>query len=504
MSFGRFDLDPFRMLIQQRCGLVFGLGNDEKLETALISRMEQLAMNQPSATAGRYLTRLLADAEEFQTLVNLLTINETYFFREQEQITLVVEHLLPRLLAEKSPTEPLRLLSAGCASGEEAYSLSIAIADRHGDYVHSRCQIVGIDIDSEIIAKAQRGVYTAFSFRGVSAEFRQRYFQADNEANTYRIQDKYRRQVSFFQANLFAEAPFEITTEATYSGSFPHFDIALMRNVSIYFDEAGRRQLQRALHRQLSDHGHLVVGSAETLANDLGIFRLVENDGHYYFTKEQQALPTEPAWFIPPSVSPAKPVAITTPPLVPSVQPADSFPRTCPHTWQEISQLLEGHKHQDAGMMLASLTPAQSAAHPYKVLLAYLALEEGRLDEAMGIAQALLSEQPWFVDALIIQGLVAKLQQRTEEAAACFRRVIYAQPACWPVHFHLAECGEPHLGKEQRLRGYRNVLRLSELDGATGIDYLPIMQQRTQIRQLARQRLLQLADANIGVPEYGR
>jgi len=497
MSTGRFDLAPFKTLIQQHCGLVFGSGNDEKLATALSERMERLAMGQPSVVAGRYLNWLLADAEEFQSLVNLLTINETYFFREQEQISLVVEHLLPRVLAEKSAMEPLRLLSAGCASGEEAYSLSIAIAERYGELVHSRCQIVGIDIDSEIIAKAQRGVYTAFSFRGLAAEFRQRYFQPGSEANSYRIQDKYRRQVSFFQGNLFAQPQ----DESMYSGLTPSFDIALMRNVSIYFDDDGRRQLQRALHRQLSSQGHLVVGSAETLANDLGIFRFVEQAGHYYFSKEALTLPIKPVSVTPTEalpeialeVAPEVPMAIETQASVPSVQPADA-----PHTWQDISQMLERHKHHDAGLMLASLSPAQSATHPYKVLMAYLALEEGRLDEAGEIARQLLSDQPWFVDALIVQGLVARLQHRTEDAAACFRRVTYAQPACWPAHFHLAECGEPHLGREQRLRAYRNVLRLSESNDATGIDYLPTVQQRTQIRQLARQRLIQMADASVG------
>lgn len=502
MSTDRFELAPFRTLIQQRCGLVFGSGNDEKLESALSGRMKQLAMGPPSIVAGRYLTRLRADAEEFQTLVNLLTINETFFFREPEQITLLVDHLLPRLLAEKSPTEPLRLLSAGCASGEEAYSLSIAIAERHGDYIHSRCQIVGVDIDSEIITKARRGVYSGFSFRGLDAEFRERYFQPGSEVSTYRIQEKYRRRVSFFQANLFAETPFDIpaenTIETAFSGATPRFDIALMRNVSIYFDEEGRHQLQRALHRQLSSKGQLVVGSAETLANDLGIFRLVESAGHYYFTKEAQALPTEAVSAPPQAVSAAAPIEIVTLPSEPSEPSADSA-----STWQDISQLLESHKHQEAGLILASLRPSQSQMHPFKVLMAYLALEEDRLDEAKEITQRLLLDQPWFVDALFVQGLVAKLQQRTEDAAACFRRVIYTRPACWPALFHLAECGEPHLGREQRLRAYRNALRLSESDEATGIDYLPIVQQRTQIRQLARQRLVQLADANFGGAEHG-
>lgn len=502
MSTARLDLAPFKILIQQRCGLVFSSGNDEKLESALRERMECLALGQFSTVAGRYLTRLRTDTEEFQALVNRLTINETYFFREPEQITLVVEHLLPRLLAEKPLGEPLRLLSAGCASGEEAYSLSIAIAERHGDSVLNRCQIVGVDIDSDIIAKAQRGVYTAFSFRGLSAEFRQRYFQPDSEANAYRIQDQYRRRVGFFQANLFADSPFEATLESWFLGSIPSFDIALMRNVSIYFDESGRRQLQHALFNQLSKQGLLVVGSAETLANDLGIFRLVEHAGHYYFTKEEQALPTVPVLDTLLSMTPAAPVTTpsTAPPPTPAVQPAAP---AIAFSWQDISQRLERHEHQDAAKMLASLSPTQSEMQPFKVLGAYLALEEGRLDEAGEIAQKLLSDQPWFVDALFVQGLVNKLEQRIESAAVSFRRITYAQPACWPALFHLAECGEPYLGRELRLRAYRNVLRLSELDSATGLDYLPFVQQRTQIRQLARQRLVQLADENVGGSGHG-
>jgi chemotaxis protein methyltransferase CheR len=122
------DLAPFKELIKQRCGLVLEGNNEEKLATALAQRITVTA----KGNSGEYYSHLLCNTDEFQDLVNLLTINETYFFRESEQLRLLTERLVPRLLMQREDGTPLRILSAGCSSGEEPYSIVMALHDKYG------------------------------------------------------------------------------------------------------------------------------------------------------------------------------------------------------------------------------------------------------------------------------------------------------------------------------------------------------------------------------------
>ena len=122
------DLAPFQALVKERCGLQCEGDGQAKLAQALQERCTHLRMA-PMA----YYQQLVRSGAEFQALVNLLTINETYFFREPEQIELLVQRLAPRALARHAGRAPVRILSAGCSSGEEPYSLAMALLEKYGD-----------------------------------------------------------------------------------------------------------------------------------------------------------------------------------------------------------------------------------------------------------------------------------------------------------------------------------------------------------------------------------
>ncbi|MCA1908068.1 MAG: protein-glutamate O-methyltransferase CheR, partial [Magnetospirillum sp.] len=309
------DLKPFKDLVRTRCGLMLEGNGEETLKGALAARMHALGC----ATARTYLSRLGGDSAEFQELVTLLTINETYFFREPEQLALLTDKLVPRYQGLRGGT-PLRILSAGCSTGEEPYSIAMALLDRLGESMAAQVHLVGGDIDHLALAKARAAHYSAFSFRGLSAERRERYFSPIGR-HGFALADCVRSKVRFHHLNLLSP---EIAADLA------DFDIVLFRNVSIYFDTPTREAILRNLSARMKPDALLLVGSAETLANDLGVFRLVEEDGLFFFTKTKAPCAARPTTRV--ATKPAAPVAakaVVSPP-VRSVSQAVSVPRQAP------------------------------------------------------------------------------------------------------------------------------------------------------------------------------
>ncbi|TAL48341.1 MAG: protein-glutamate O-methyltransferase CheR, partial [Methylovulum sp.] len=123
------NLAAFKALIKQRCGLTFeGIG-----EAPLVSGLQKRITETGAKNASAYYALLLANEHEFHELVALLTINETYFYREPEQLQLLVDCLIPRILSRKQDRSPVRILCAGCSSGEEPYSIAIALREKYGE-----------------------------------------------------------------------------------------------------------------------------------------------------------------------------------------------------------------------------------------------------------------------------------------------------------------------------------------------------------------------------------
>ena len=221
------DLAPFKTLIKEHCGLSFSAQVETKLARAVAARMAECRCT----GAAAYAARLRGDPGEFQHLVNQLTINETYFFREPDQLRLLRDRLAPRLLARVAG--PVRILSAGCSSGEEPYSLVMLLWERYGARMAERFEILGGDIDSAVLERARQGHYSEFSFRGVPATVRQHYFDP-LDGGGYALKDFIRRQVRFHAFNLLAP---------TGAPPLRDFDLILYRNVSIYFDAPTRKSI---------------------------------------------------------------------------------------------------------------------------------------------------------------------------------------------------------------------------------------------------------------------
>lgn len=194
---------------------------------------------------------------EWEEIARAFTTGETFFFRDHGQFDLLRLRLLPELLAQHHHDKTLRLWSAGCASGEEAYSLAMLVdmllpLPQHGGW---DILILGTDIDSDAIAKARRGRYGKWSFRMVSPELQRRYFHSED--NEWVLDERIHRMVTFRVANLVSE-PFP-------DSGLHDMDLILCRNVFIYFDSAAVSAVAAKFAATLREGGYLLTAHTELI-----------------------------------------------------------------------------------------------------------------------------------------------------------------------------------------------------------------------------------------------
>lgn len=502
------DLRPFKTFIKEHCGLSCEDHCEEKLARALKERIAALALAPAS-----YLDRLSGDEDELQTLVNQLTVNETYFFREPEQIDLLVKRLAPRFLAARGGASPVRILSAGCSSGEEPYSLAMALTEKYGDSVARLFSFVGGDLDSAVLDKARAARYTDFSFRGVPEAMRKRYFVQEQRSHV--LNEDIRKLVEFHELNLLA-TPFPPALHG--------FDIIFFRNVSIYFDTPTRKTIQHNLASLLKDDGVLVIGTAETLANDLGVLPLVEEDGLYYFVKGKQLLPPEaapietlhaiPKVTVPATAGAANDGVHAIPesplhallrhaqemlaqkdefrPATPAVKPAQASP--APGQLERARHLVSDRRYDEAMPALDAVLSGEPDNTEALLLKAHTLINRKAFAAAEALAQRVLTADAWSIDALLLQGLAAKWQQRNADAIRHFKLAAYSRHECWLAHYYLADLYRDGGETEIAIRAYRVVIQLlSGNEPDTGIEYVPFGLPTAEIRFLCEHQLNKLS-----------
>lgn len=484
------DLGPYKNLIKQRCGLVLEGNGEDKLATVLAQRIGVTK----SGCSAEYFKRLQSSKNEFQDLVNLLTINETYFFRESEQLSLLTERLVPRLLKQRAASQPLRILSAGCSSGEEPYSIVMSLHEKYGDDVSHLFSFSGGDIDTQALSKARSGCYSEFSFRGVAHGIKARYFEHDGWA--YRLRKEIRSRVEFHEMNLFAE---------TFPAALHGFDIIFFRNVSIYFDMPTRRIIQQNLASLLNDQGYLVIGTAETLANDLGVLPLVEEDGLFYFAKGQlsaTAPAARPVFDFKRHV-PTPAVSLDLSWIGPSLPPHDSVVAPAPSvdrkpapgglvpSLEAARKLCEEKRHDESLAMLLRLQEATPDDAHLHLLEAHIQLNRKEFKRAEVGARRALQSDPWSIDAFVLLGLAAKWQELSEEAVSWFKQAVYARHECWPARYYLADLYRAGGETDKAQREYRGVLQLLSQPSVPdhGIKVLPLALPHAELRFLCEHQI---------------
>ncbi|MCW5632378.1 MAG: methyltransferase domain-containing protein [Rubrivivax sp.] len=264
----RGDFDQVRRLIHRHAGIHLAEGKQAMVYGRLSRRLRETG----HASFADYLQHLeraiatggaAADAE-LQRFVNCLTTNLTSFFREEHHFTALAEDLRARAAHLAAGGQPLRIWCSAASTGEEPYSLAMTAVEALG--ASANVEILASDIDTHVLATAERGVYGAES-RGLGPERLRRHFQRGTGANEgrVRVRPELARLVRFATFNL---------VNGDWSRLGPAFDIVFCRNVMIYFDNATQRRVLQRTHGVLKPGGLLYVGHSENFSDARDLFRL--------------------------------------------------------------------------------------------------------------------------------------------------------------------------------------------------------------------------------------
>lgn len=271
----RMSEEEFRLirdLIYNHCGLIFGSDSKYLLEKRLSRRL----MLHQLTGFKEYYHFLKYDKDKDQELsdiMDILTTNETYFFRESFQLKAFTDEIIPELVAvkQKKRERSLRIWSAGCSSGEEPYTIAMLLLET-GRFKDWRVEIIGTDISHRVLQQARKAVYGKSSFRATDDVYVKRYFQEQDDR--YRISDEVRELVTISHLNL---------VDQNRLALFGKMDVIFCRNVIIYFDQSAKKRLIEAFYKSLSQGGFLLLGHSESLMNISTAFALrhLQNDMVY-------------------------------------------------------------------------------------------------------------------------------------------------------------------------------------------------------------------------------
>ncbi|MFJ9181246.1 CheR family methyltransferase [Streptomyces sp. NPDC102360] len=209
-----------------------------------------------------YRDQLETNADEFNALFNTILINVTSIFRDSDAWTYLQREVIPELLAQLGPEDDIRVWSAGCSSGEEAYSLAIMFAEALGlQEALNRVKIYGTDVDDEALRDARTGLYPAKALESLSQELRERYFEQNGSQFSFR--SDLRRRVIFGRHDITRDAPIS------------RLDLLVCRNALMYFNVEAQTQIVDRFHFALREGGFLFLGKAEMLLNDADRFDVI-------------------------------------------------------------------------------------------------------------------------------------------------------------------------------------------------------------------------------------
>jgi len=270
------EFDELLLMLKETRGFDFTGYKRSTLMRRVRRRMDARSLT----TLSEYRDYLELEPEEFSRLFDSLLINVTGFFRDPPAWEALREEVLPELLSAKSARRPLRVWSAGCATGEEAYTLAIMLAETMGleDFI-SRVKIYATDLDEDALAEARLGVYTERQIAEVGEEFRRNYFEA--AGTKYAFRRDLRRQVIFGRNDLTRDAPIS------------RVDLLVARNTLMYFNAETQSNIIRKFHFALSNPGFLFLGKAEMLLNHADQFEPVDLRKRL-FRKIGKSVPAEP------------------------------------------------------------------------------------------------------------------------------------------------------------------------------------------------------------------
>jgi chemotaxis protein methyltransferase CheR len=265
-----------RNLIYERTGIRYEENKIYYIKKRLHQRMEAGGFDRVEDYI-RHLKIFDPKGREFQQLINLLTVNETYFFREFSQLQVFAESCLQEVIKNKAQANnrTIKVFCAGCSTGEEPYTLAIILREMIEYYSSWEVLIKAIDIDENVLGAARRGVYDQRSVKDVPPTYLQRYF-ASPAKGEYVIDQSIKDMVIFEHLNLMDRRALRFEED---------YDFVFCRNVLIYFDDISRKQVVDKFYSMLRKGGYIFLGHAESLSRISSAFKIRRVSNHIVYRR---------------------------------------------------------------------------------------------------------------------------------------------------------------------------------------------------------------------------
>ena len=487
------DVECFRVLVARRLGLYFEDAKLDFLADVLQRRMECTRCDL-FTLYQRHITSSANNHEELGALAEQLTVNETYFFRYADHFRAFAEAVVPNRIRARGHHRRLRILSAGCASGEEAYSLAILIRDRLPELALWDIAIHGIDVNASMVRKALRARYSTWSLRDTPADIHRKYFRPDGR--NFLLDSTLKPGVTFEERNLVEEDPMFWQDDA--------FDVVFCRNVTMYFTIEATRSVISRIARSLAPGGFLFLGHAETLRGVSQEFLLRHTHETFYYQRREahettcvDDLPQRPgdqgvlqrpvpavfepgdSWFNTIRRASERIANLTQEKDGPAV---DESGRTSRHSarskaaptappWDRAVaiELLRKERFAEALELLRSL-PAESKADPdTQLLLAVLLTNGGDLPEAEKVCEYVLKLDGLNAGAHYLMALCRERAGDRDAAVEHDRAATYLDAAFAMPHLHLGLVAKRSADIETARRELSRALPLLDQEDASRI-----------------------------------
>lgn len=452
-------------LIATRIGLHFPPERQADLERALERAAGDFGRD-GAIDCAEWLVRADLSGEDLRKLAAHITIGETYFFRERPSFNALASEVLPPLIHRRRDAgRRVRIWSAACSTGEEAYSLAILMQQLVPDWRDWNISILATDINPNSLRRAASGLYGEWSFRDSAPDFRARWFETAGPKQ-WRVRGELREMVRFTELNL-AEDGFPSLATDTNA-----IDLILCRNLLMYFTPAQARGLIGRLHRSLVDDGWLIVSPSECSQALFTGFVPVNFPGSILYRKRSPHDPPAPAPLPPPRepfidlaalqalapLPPADVLRILTEPATPETARRDIVA-------EALEDARSAHESGDytvaAGVLVAALESPDAANDPRLLsALAHARANLGQLSEALQIAGRWIAADKLDAAAHHLQAMVLQELGQRAEARSALQRAIYLQPELVIAHFALGNLARAEARPDEAQRHFNNAGRL--------------------------------------------
>lgn len=451
LQFSTEEFELFRGWINEHAGIFLEDSKADSLRLAVATR---------SAFCGAqdcrdYYRVVRSDEEEFKQLMNLVTVNETSFFRFPAQFELLRDAVIPEVLARGDccGRRGVRIWSAGCSTGEEPYTLAITAMESGLGTSGRPVEILGTDVSTEALERARRAIYPTRSLRNMSSETVGRWFEPIEEG--FRPVRQVREACRFAYHNMIKDAQ-----PSPFGGAW---DVIFCRNVTIYFQHESTKRLVQRFFEALEPGGFLFVGHSETLASFTDSFEAIEVDGVFVYRK-----PDEKRTYVAGKASDRGRSDLARTALDRSATAFSHGRRdTLSRRDQEEAfdglaqahELLEGARAQEALDIAVQALAQEPGNREARLVAAYAHADLGHPTEAAAQAEAALALDPLAAPARYVLGVVRCEQGDLDGALAEFRRTLYADKDFVLAHFAIANVQRRRGNLTEAVREYERTMR---------------------------------------------